>query len=286
MRTPSLGLNPSDGAVVSRVRHTPRASKPMECIPMIKTKAKSANRKGSGRNNKKPSTQVVKTTNALTLPGKVSQTELTLPNNMTEAEWQAVGNQLSNAGGSLMWWVGDWWAYGEDHKYGSRKQFVENWENGYAYSTCMQAGSVARHVPTFNRLKVLPWPYHRAVMKLTHPQQKRALAWAEKKKYADGLTEREFKAYIKNDLEQNDGGAGDDKPTPGADNTDALEKLLTELHDDRERATARKKKIKSLVTKLDKGDIYTVDLAVGDIWRVWQDTLDMLEPLTEPTAAA
>jgi hypothetical protein len=68
-------------------------------------------------------------------------------------------------------------AYGEDHKYGSRKEFVENWENGYSFGTCAVAGTVARKVPSLIRIKVLPWSYHRDVAKLEPAQQKRALAW-------------------------------------------------------------------------------------------------------------
>jgi hypothetical protein len=114
---------------------------------------------------------------------------------MTEAEWQVVGNQLKQAGGSIMWWLGDWWAYGENHEYGSRKKFVENWENGYSYSICAKAGSVACNIQSLLRSKLLPWSYHYAVAKLEPAQQKRALAWAEKNFQEINL--RGFRDYIK-----------------------------------------------------------------------------------------
>lgn len=144
--------------------------------------------------------------NVVTLPGKATQTELSLPKGLSEAEWKKVGEQLKGAGGSLMWWLGDWWAYGEEQaiKYSTRKEFVQKWENGYSYQTCVQAGSVAKAVPSNNRLLLVPWAWHRDVAKLDPAQQKRALAWAEKerelnkkRKPKDKVNEADFKYYIK-----------------------------------------------------------------------------------------
>ena len=75
----------------------------------------------------------------LSLPGEITETGLTLPENLPYDEWREIGRQLQRAERSLMWWIGDWWAYGE-HTYGSRKELVESEGlSGASYKTCKNA---------------------------------------------------------------------------------------------------------------------------------------------------
>ncbi len=75
--------------------------------------------------------------NALALPGEVTRTSLVLPSSMSEADWQSVGEKLTEAERSVTWWVGDWWAFGEKKEYGERKAFAESLEaqGGFKYQT-------------------------------------------------------------------------------------------------------------------------------------------------------
>jgi hypothetical protein len=48
---------------------------------------------------------------------------LRLPEGLSADDWRALGEQLGRAERSVMWWIGDWWAYGE-HRYGDRADIV------------------------------------------------------------------------------------------------------------------------------------------------------------------
>ena len=74
-----------------------------------------------------------------------------------------------------MWWLGDWWAYGE-HRYGERAAAVLDSE--YAFQTFMDAGWVAKKVETSRRHEALSWSHHREVAKLPADDQDTVLAAA------------------------------------------------------------------------------------------------------------
>jgi hypothetical protein len=46
-------------------------------------------------------------------PGRLETVRLTLPADLSFADWQAVGRVLAKAGSSLQWLIGDWWAFAE-----------------------------------------------------------------------------------------------------------------------------------------------------------------------------
>jgi hypothetical protein len=75
------------------------------------------------------------TRNPLGLRGKIDPLGWSIPSNLPEAEWIKAGRSLGRAERSVMWWIGDWWAFGV-HKYGDRRAIVEadGWE-GPAYGT-------------------------------------------------------------------------------------------------------------------------------------------------------
>jgi hypothetical protein len=67
---------------------------------------------------------------------------------------------------STMWWIGDWWAFGE-HRYSERKKFVatEEW-TGPAFQTCMNAASICQRFETSRRREVVGFSFHQEVAAL------------------------------------------------------------------------------------------------------------------------
>jgi len=112
--------------------------------------------------------EVVSLTRRSLAAGQADKISLSLPEGMPFDEWAAVGEALANAERSLMWWIGDWWAYGEA-RYGERKQLLEDLRKaGYdvpAFQTAMDAAWVAKQFKTSRRREV-SWSHHREVAKL------------------------------------------------------------------------------------------------------------------------
>jgi hypothetical protein len=76
---------------------------------------------------------------------------------------------------STLWWIGDWWAYGE-HRYGDRKTLVESEEwNGPAYDTCVGAVWVCDRFEKLRRRSNLPVSFHREVAALPPEEADRVL---------------------------------------------------------------------------------------------------------------
>lgn len=116
-------------------------------------------------------------TDSNALPGRTT-TSLDLPENLPVDEWLRIGLALARAEHSLMWWIGDWWAYGE-HKYGDRKALIEsdNWE-GPAFQTCANAATVCRKITTSLRREVLGFSAHKEIAALPAEWHEKLLAWA------------------------------------------------------------------------------------------------------------
>jgi hypothetical protein len=116
-------------------------------------------------------------TDSNALPGRTT-TSLDLPENLPIDEWLRIGLALARAEHSLMWWIGDWWAYGE-HKYGDRKALIESddWE-GPAYQTCANAATVCRKITTSLRREVLGFSAHKEIAALSAEWHEKLLAWA------------------------------------------------------------------------------------------------------------
>jgi hypothetical protein len=66
-------------------------------------------------------------------------TSYELPAELSVEQWLDVGRVLGRVRGSVMWWIGDWWAYGE-HRYGDRNALVESEENGIRFACPGQNG--------------------------------------------------------------------------------------------------------------------------------------------------
>ena len=85
-----------------------------------------------------------------------------------------------------MWWMGDWWRYGE-HKYGERAKAVVE-DDSKAFGTWMNAGYVSGAIETSRRREALSWGHHYEVASLTPAQQTKLLKKAE----VEGWTRREL----------------------------------------------------------------------------------------------
>jgi N6-adenosine-specific RNA methylase IME4 len=120
------------------------------------------------------------------------QTALIIPENITFDEWAATGEWLQSAERSLMWWVGDWWAFGET-KYGARKALVEadDW-TGPAFQTCQNAANVCRKFEANRRREVLPFSHHAEVAALPAQQADAILDEAER----EGWSVRETRSAV------------------------------------------------------------------------------------------
>jgi len=101
-----------------------------------------------------------------------------LPADLSAEQWLDVGAALGRVRGSVMWWVGDWWAYGE-HKYGERAAIVqdENWV-GPAYQTCKNAATICRAFEK-SRRRDLSFKAHAEIAPLPVEEQEHLLEWAE-----------------------------------------------------------------------------------------------------------
>lgn len=126
-------------------------------------------------------------------------TSLIIDENATFEQWAELGQWLQSVERSVMWWIGDWWAFGE-HKYGARKAIVESpdW-NGPSFQTCADAATVSRRFETSERSEVLPWSHYRQAASLPKEKAREILAEAER----EGWTVRETRAQanrIKNEI--------------------------------------------------------------------------------------
>jgi hypothetical protein len=137
-----------------------------------------------------------------TLPDgvKICATGVVLPEGLDYEEWVAVGRALVAIAVSVLWALGEWWAFGR-HKYGHRAMIAE--ELPYEFKYLCNLGWVARSIPTSSRNEALSFTHHMKVAKLEPGDQK---YWLEK------AAEEEWSA---NKLEQN---------IKDADKTDSTEK--------------------------------------------------------------
>jgi len=112
------------------------------------------------------------------LRGETTLTGWRLPTDMSQQEWMDAGRTLGRIERAVMWWIGDWWAYGE-HRYGDRKAIVgaPEW-TGPSYQTCMNAASVCRSFETSRRREVLSFKHHAEVASLPKSEADRLLTAA------------------------------------------------------------------------------------------------------------
>lgn len=109
----------------------------------------------------------------------LTPTSYELPADLSADEWLDAGRALGRVRATTMWWIGDWWAYGE-HAYGDRAGAVkaDDWE-GPPFQTCMDAAWVCRRFETSSRDEVLSFRTHRAMASIPDDEWRlKILAWA------------------------------------------------------------------------------------------------------------
>jgi len=121
---------------------------------------------------------------------QTDRVQLVLDPNTTYEEWVAVGKKLVDTTQNIMWWLGDWWNFGE-HKYGEMAS--QALELGIAYQTFSNAAYVASRIEPARRLPDVSWSHHKEVAPL-EPQKQDALL---NDSSVRGYTVRNLKAEIK-----------------------------------------------------------------------------------------
>jgi N6-adenosine-specific RNA methylase IME4 len=126
-----------------------------------------------------PPKKNVLTRSDLGFRGNVSRVAWELPSDLSETEWREAGAILGRVEHSVSWWLGDWWAFGEN-RYGDRKAIVEadDWE-GPAYQTCRNAASIAGAFELSRRRDNLSFSHHAEVVRRPPKEADRLLDWAE-----------------------------------------------------------------------------------------------------------
>jgi site-specific DNA-methyltransferase (adenine-specific) len=127
---------------------------------------------------------------AIGLPGTLTETSYTLPEGLNLGQWLAIGETLQRMERSVQWWLGDWWNYGE-RRYGemasqASRDHVRD-ATGHAYHTVRQAGQVAAKFGIDDRSSDVSWTHHLMATPLPLDDAKAILQEAA----SEGLTTRE-----------------------------------------------------------------------------------------------
>lgn len=109
---------------------------------------------------------------------KITSVSLAVPKKSSFEDWLSIGRKLKRCETGVMWWVGDWWRFGE-HKYGERLKALEDDDSLPALQTCMNAGSISAAFETSRRREVLSWSHHAELAALPERQQENLLDEAE-----------------------------------------------------------------------------------------------------------
>lgn len=110
----------------------------------------------------------------------------------TFEEWNAIGQYLQRAAGSINWWLGDWMNRGEARFGETYAQAIEL--SGLAYQTLGNIKWVARAIPFSRRREELSWKHHCEVASLEEPEQDEWLALAAEQEWSANTLRKEIKA--------------------------------------------------------------------------------------------
>lgn len=120
---------------------------------------------------------------------ELSRTGLTLPKSVPFDRWQAIGSQLREIEGAVLWWIGDWLNYGEQ-RYGEMySQALEATE--YSYGSLANAKHVSSKYEISSRDENLSWTHHRLALAADDPLT--ALEWAKENE----ATTQELQRHIR-----------------------------------------------------------------------------------------
>ena len=107
------------------------------------------------------------------IPGKLTETSLTLPADLTRERWAEIGRTLRAMERGVQFWVGDWLAFGEDH-YGE-EAFAELERKD---KTLANWATVARKVHPSRRRDDVRFSHHAEVTSLPPEEQTEVLGMA------------------------------------------------------------------------------------------------------------
>lgn len=120
----------------------------------------------------------------LGVPGALTATTLELPSGLAFDQWHRAGLVLRYLEKGVMWWIGDWWRYGQ-REYGEMaSQAAQDHVKeitGYAYKTVSNAAWVADRIEAPRRRESLSWSHHEVIAKLDPPDQEHWLDVAEER---------------------------------------------------------------------------------------------------------
>ena len=125
---------------------------------------------------------------------KLSQSNyisLDLKEDLKYEEWVEIGEALTNQAKHIMWWLGDWWNYG-DRKYGELASQALDF--GIPYSTFSNAAYVANKIPLERRVPELSWTHHHEVAYLEDDKKIDSLL---KEAYDNNYSVRDLRATVK-----------------------------------------------------------------------------------------
>ena len=121
-------------------------------------------------------------------------TALILPDALSDDEWQRIGEQLHYVQGSILWWLGDWAAFGE-RKYGDLKKAAD--VTGYDPDTIRHAKWVSDTFEVWRRRHTLSWSHHREVAALPEAEQDAWLGRAEEGRWDRTRLRLEIRSHRK-----------------------------------------------------------------------------------------
>lgn len=121
----------------------------------------------------------------LNLPGRFLRNAWQPPDDLQFDDWMKIGTSLQRVEGSVQWWLGDWWAFGE-HTYGTRAEAARSGRiRNLAFGTLANYAVVSRaFAQTSRRREVLPFSHHAEVAKLSQGDQEMWLMRAESWKWS------------------------------------------------------------------------------------------------------
>ena len=129
-------------------------------------------------------------------------TYMQLADETTFEQWLDIGSKLIQTTQNIMWWLGDWWNFGE-RKYGEAASQALSME--IPYSTFSKASYVARQIEKERRLPEVSWSIHCEIAQLNQQDQDLFLSKARDSNYSVSRTREEVKKHkVQELLDDND----------------------------------------------------------------------------------
>tara|TARA_Y100000310_G_scaffold345377_1_gene464283 strand:- start:3068 stop:4048 length:981 start_codon:yes stop_codon:yes gene_type:complete len=127
------------------------------------------------------------------LPGILSPTGWQAPEAMSFEEWQQVGAAFKLMESSVLWWTGDWLAFGEKQYGETYAQALDSTD--YSYQALRDAKWVSERIDLSRRRDNLSHSHHREVAALSPDEQNEWLGTAEN----HGWSQKELRRALKDE---------------------------------------------------------------------------------------